>query len=154
MEKSEKRNQNKQQRSPCLLCVFVYVEAPVICMCLFQWLYSFSFCCTVSQLLRVGWWSYKLNCGFVYFSFQLYQVLLHVFGSSDSWCGLTQNYVSLVGWSFYHCVMFLWGRKRQPTSVFLLGNPHGWRSLAGYGSCGCRRVRHNLATKQQKQMFL
>ena len=25
-----------------------------------------------------------------------------------------------------------WGRKWQPSPVFLLGKSHGWRSLAGY----------------------
>ena len=40
-------------------------------------------------------------------------------------------------------------RKWQPTQVYLPGKPHGQRSLVGYSACGCQRVRHNLATKQQ-----
>ena len=35
-----------------------------------------------------------------------------------------------------------WRRKWQPTSVFLPGEFHGWRSLAGYSPWG-RRVRHD-----------
>ena len=41
-----------------------------------------------------------------------------------------------------------WRRKWQPTPVFLPGKSHGWRSLAGYSPQGCKRVRHDLATKQ------
>ena len=43
-----------------------------------------------------------------------------------------------------------WRRKSQPTPVFLPGKSQGWRSLAGY-QWGHKRVRHNLATKQQQQ---
>ena len=42
-----------------------------------------------------------------------------------------------------------WRRKRQPTPVFLPGKFHGLRSLEGYSSWGCKRVGHNLVTKQQ-----
>ena len=33
--------------------------------------------------------------------------------------------------------------------AFLFGKSHGQRSLAGYNPLGPKRVRHNLATKQQ-----
>ena len=36
---------------------------------------------------------------------------------------------------------------------FCLGNPTGQRSLAGYSPWGHKRVRHNLATKQQQQFL-
>ena len=39
-----------------------------------------------------------------------------------------------------------WRRKWQPTPVFLPGESHEQRSLAGY-SPRVARVRHNLATK-------
>ena len=42
-----------------------------------------------------------------------------------------------------------WRRKWQPTPVFLPGESHGQRSLAGYSPWGRKRVRHNLVTKQQ-----
>ena len=42
-------------------------------------------------------------------------------------------------------------RKWQPTPVFLLGKFHGQRSLGGYSSVSHKRVRHDLATKQQQQ---
>ena len=44
-----------------------------------------------------------------------------------------------------------WRRAWQPTPVSLPGKPHGQGSLVGYNPWGCRRVRHNLATKQQQQ---
>ena len=31
-----------------------------------------------------------------------------------------------------------WRRKWQPTPVFLPGESHGWRSLAGYSPWGCK----------------
>ena len=40
-------------------------------------------------------------------------------------------------------------RKRQPTPVFWPGESHGQRSLAGYSPWGGKRVRNDLATKQQ-----
>ena len=40
-------------------------------------------------------------------------------------------------------------RKRQPTPVFLPWKSYGQRSLAGYSTQGCKRVRCNLETKQQ-----
>ena len=39
-------------------------------------------------------------------------------------------------------------RKWQPTPG-LPGKSHGQRSLAGYSPWGCKRVRHDLAAKQQ-----
>ena len=43
-----------------------------------------------------------------------------------------------------------WRRKWQPTPVFLLGEFHEQRSLAGYSPQGCRRVRHDLASETTK----
>ena len=42
-----------------------------------------------------------------------------------------------------------WSRKQQRTPVFLPGKFHGQRSLAGYIPWGHKKVRHDLATKQQ-----
>ena len=47
-----------------------------------------------------------------------------------------------------------WRRKWQPTPVFLPGKSHGQRNLAGYRPWGHKRVRHNLATKQQQHVIL
>ena len=41
-----------------------------------------------------------------------------------------------------------WKREWQPTPVFLAGESHGQRSLAGYNPWGRKRVGHKLATKQ------
>ena len=43
-----------------------------------------------------------------------------------------------------------WRRKWPPTPVFLPGKSHGQRSLAGYSPWSCKRVEHNLLTKQQQ----
>ena len=42
-----------------------------------------------------------------------------------------------------------WRRKWQSTPVFLPGESHGQRSLAGYRLVSCKSVGHNLVTKQQ-----
>ena len=42
-----------------------------------------------------------------------------------------------------------WRRKWQPTTVFLPGKSHGQGDLAGYSLWDCKRVRHDLTTKQQ-----
>ena len=44
---------------------------------------------------------------------------------------------------------FPWRREWLPAPVFLPGNSHRQRSLAGHGLSGRKRVRHDLATKQQ-----
>ena len=44
-----------------------------------------------------------------------------------------------------------WRKKWQPSPVFLPGKSHGQRSLVGYSPWGCKRVRHNLVTKQFQQ---
>ena len=43
-----------------------------------------------------------------------------------------------------------WRRAWQSTPVFLPGESHGQRSLAGYSPWGRKRVRNNLATKQRQ----
>ena len=40
-------------------------------------------------------------------------------------------------------------RNYQPIPVFLPGKSRGWRNLVGYSPWGLKKVRHNLATKQQ-----
>ena len=46
-----------------------------------------------------------------------------------------------------------WRRKWQPTSVFLPGKSKGQRNLMGYSPWGHKRVRYDLATKQQQENF-
>ena len=43
-------------------------------------------------------------------------------------------------------------KKQQPTPVFLPGKPQGQRSLAGSSPWGCKRIRNNIMTKQQKHL--
>ena len=44
----------------------------------------------------------------------------------------------------------LWRKKWQFTPVFLPGKSHGQRSLVGYVYGVTKRVRNDLATKQQQ----
>ena len=46
-----------------------------------------------------------------------------------------------------------WRRAWQPTPVFLFGESHRQRSLAGYSLRGHKRVGHDLVTKQQQRSF-
>ena len=46
-----------------------------------------------------------------------------------------------------------WGRKWQPTPVFLPGKSHGQKNLGDYSPWRCR-VRHDWATKQQEEPYL
>ena len=43
-----------------------------------------------------------------------------------------------------------WRRKWQTTPVFLPGEFHGQRSLAGYNPWGLKSIRHNWVIKQQQ----
>ena len=43
-----------------------------------------------------------------------------------------------------------WRRKWQPAPVFLSGESHGQRNLAGYSPWSLKRVGNNLASKQQQ----
>ena len=43
-----------------------------------------------------------------------------------------------------------WRRKWLPTPVFLPRQSHGRRSLAGFSPWRCKRVKHDLVTKQQQ----
>ena len=45
--------------------------------------------------------------------------------------------------------IFPWGRKWQPTPVFLPGESHRQRSLVGYNAWSFQTVRHDWVTKQQ-----
>ena len=47
------------------------------------------------------------------------------------------------------CRFHLWRRKWQSTPVLLPGKSHGQKSLAGYSPWDRKRVKHDLATKQQ-----
>ena len=44
-----------------------------------------------------------------------------------------------------------WRRKWQPTPIFLPRKFQGQRILTGYSPWSCKRVEHNLVTKQQQQ---
>ena len=44
-----------------------------------------------------------------------------------------------------------WRKAWQPPPVFLPGKSHGQRRLPGFSPRGCKRVGHDLVTKQQQQ---
>ena len=45
-----------------------------------------------------------------------------------------------------------WKKKWHPTLVLLPGKVYGQGSLVGYSPWICRRVRHDIETKQQQLM--
>ena len=45
-------------------------------------------------------------------------------------------------------------KEMAPTPVFLPGKSPGQRNSAGYNPWGCKRVRHDLATKQQQPYYV
>ena len=47
-----------------------------------------------------------------------------------------------------------WRRKWQPIPGSLPGKSHGQRSLTGYSPWGCKRLRHDLVTKQQQRRLV
>ena len=47
-----------------------------------------------------------------------------------------------------------WRRKCQPTPIFLPGKSRGQRSLGGCSPWGCKKVEHDLATKQQQPSWV
>ena len=47
------------------------------------------------------------------------------------------------------CGFNSWRRKWKPTLIFFPGKSHWQRSLVGYSPWGCKRVRHDLETKQK-----
>ena len=47
-----------------------------------------------------------------------------------------------------------WRKKWQQTPIFLLGNSHGQRSLAGYSPWGRKRVEYDFVTKQQPPLMI
>ena len=52
---------------------------------------------------------------------------------------------------FSATILFPWSRKWQPTSVFLPGESHGRKSLAGYSPWGCKE---SDMTEQLTQPYL
>ena len=68
-----------------------------------------------------------------------------------SWSGGKKSACKCRKCEFYSWVRKIpWRRKWQPTPVFLPRKSHGQRSLVGHSVWGCKRVKHNLATKQQQ----
>ena len=56
---------------------------------------------------------------------------------------------------FNPCVSKIpWRWKWQPVSVFWPGKSHGQRILVGYNPWGCKRVVHDVATKQQQESIM
>ena len=43
--------------------------------------------------------------------------------------------------------------EKEPAPIFLPGKSHGQRSLVGYSPQGRKRIRHDLATKQQVSLY-
>ena len=56
----------------------------------------------------------------------------------------------------FTAVKMPWRRKRQPTSIFLPGKPHGQRSLVGYSPWGHKEsdTTERLSTQMSKEVCL
>ena len=48
---------------------------------------------------------------------------------------------------------YLLEKEMETHTSILAGKFRGQRNLAGYSPWGCKRVRHNLVTKQQQNIF-
>ena len=74
--------------------------------------------------------------------------MLYLFSLSHLLHSVWQTLDSTTSLQMVQFHSFLW---LSNTPVFLPGKSRGQRSLAGYSPWDCKRVRHNLATKQQQQ---
>ena len=79
---------------------------------------------------------------------QFLKIILHLWGFLEGFSGKE---------SVSHCRICVldpwvgkipWKKKWQPTPVFLPGKSLGQMSPVGYSLWGCKRVRHDLVTKQ------
>ena len=106
--------------------------------------FLFTFCLPVPSSIQAS------QAPWVFFCF-LFFLLYHLFISlvvncKESPCSRYRR------WEFHPWVKKISWRARQPIPVFLPGESHGQRSLAGHGSWSHKRVRHDLAT--QKRLFI
>ena len=63
--------------------------------------------------------------------------------------GVTKSHTSeRLHFTHFTCfILYHWRRKGQPTPVFLPGESHGQRSLAGHGPWGCKELDTTEVTK-------
>ena len=87
---------------------------------------------------------------------------------SSRWCHPAKTYIGLPWWlsgkeSTCQCGRWgfnpwvrkiPWRKKWQPTPLCLPEKSHGQRSLMVYNSWDCKRVRHDLETKQQQHIYI
>ena len=84
-------------------------------------------------------------------SFSSENLIMHKVQEGLPWCLSGTESVCNVGDRFDPWVGKIPQRREwQHTPVFLSGEIHGQRSLAGYSPWGLQRVQHNSATKQQQ----
>ena len=81
-------------------------------------------------------------------------IIIYLFGGFPGGSVVKNLLVKQETWFNPWIQTIAWGRKLQPTPVFLPGKSHGRRSLMGYRPLGHKRVRHNLGTKQQTTTHL
>ena len=85
------------------------------------------------------------------FYYILYNASLLLSGK-ESACNAGDTYRR---WGFNPWVRKIpWKRKWQSIPVFLPGESHGQRSLAGYSPWGSKRAGHDLASKQQHKLYI
>ena len=87
-------------------------------------------------------------------NFCILQITFWNFPGGSSGKERTCQYKKLKRHGFHPWVRKIpWRRAWQPTTVFLPGESHRWRSLMDYSPWGRTRVGHNLATRQQQQQM-
>ena len=88
-----------------------------------------------------------------YFKKQLCWGIIYIPGL-PRWLGGKESTCQCRRWGFDHWVRKNpWGRKRQPTPVFLPWKSYGQRSPEGAGVWGSQK-RHDLAIKQQSTRII
>ena len=100
---------------------------------------------------------YIVKCMYNLQNFVILSEVLSFYCSKHSICLISNNSSSswwFIGKEWRRCRFdpwvkkISWRRKWKPTPIFLPGKFHGQRSLVGYSPRDCKRVGHNLTTKQ------
>ena len=80
------------------------------------------------------------------FSLNIYFISIYLL---PRWLSSKESTCQCRRWRFNPWVgKIFWRKKWQPTPVFLSEKSHGQKSLVGCSSYSCKRVRHDLVTKQ------
>ena len=100
-----------------------------------------SICTAPESVIRNTWASVPLECHL--------SEGQKVWKYTKGWLSKLHRYHILSNKNVITCILKNpWKRKWQPAPVFLPAKSHGQRSLVDYSPWDCKRVRHDLVTKQ------